>query len=257
MSKAPKAKKSKSKSPAPRKRGRPPRHSPIESTNTKAPNTISKNDELTKVLDGPSIRSHAAKHFHQAKNSGTPLTLAVIDCDDFSEVNEIFGNDRGDLFLKELASRLSNADISKSKQIGRLSGDIFLILLSDIEPEEAFLKLEQLRATVTATPLSTGRGASYRKHPLTVSIGLAGYPKDGDSLTVVLSRAMAALRRAKRLGKNRVGLPPDDNMVTKTSHYRKTQLEALRTLASRSEQGEAGLLREAIEDLLLKYKAPH
>jgi diguanylate cyclase (GGDEF)-like protein len=245
-----------SQTKSPRPRGRPRRSQKTERKSDPSPRTPkNKVDELTKVLDAPSIRSHASKLFYQAKSAGTPLTVAIIDCDDFSEVNEVFGPDRGDLFLKELATRLNKNQNIQSKTLGRLSGDIFLLLLPDVEPEEAFLKLEKLRAAVAKSPLSTGRGASYRKHQLSISVGLAGYPKDGNEQITVLSRAMAALRRAKRLGKNRVGLPPDDNMVTKTSHYSKTQLEALRTLSKRIEQGEAGLLREALEDLLLKYKA--
>ncbi|MDF1662354.1 MAG: GGDEF domain-containing protein [Planctomycetota bacterium] len=245
--------KSQSASPSPRKRGRPPKSNPAP--NPPSITTKNKVCELTKVLDAPSIRSHAQKLFQQAKTTGTPLTAAIIDGDDFAEINDIFGLDRGDLFLKELATRISKHKNVNSKRLGRLSGDIFLLLLPDIEPEEAFLKLEHVRAAVADTPISSGRGASFRKHQVTVSIGLAGYPKDGSDLKTVLFRAMAAARRAKRLGKNRVGLPPDDNMVTKTSHYPKTQLEALRALAQSCQEGEASLLREALEDLLLKYKA--
>ena len=245
--------KSQSQSPKSRKRGRPRKKSAAPTP----PPITTKNKvcELTKSLDAPSIRSHAQKLFQNAKNTGTPLTLAIIDGDDFAEINDIFGLERGDLFLKELALRISKHKNVQSKRLGRLSGDIFLLILPDIEPEEAFLKLEQVRAAVADSPLSSGRGASFRKHQVTISIGLAGYPKDGTDLKTVLFRAMAAARRAKRLGKNRVGLPPDDNMVTKTSHYPKTQLEALRNLAQNVQEGEATLLREALEDLLLKYKA--
>ena len=85
-------------------------------------------------------------------------------------------------------------------------------------------------------------------------MGVASGPRDGDTVEAVLSRAQSALRRAKALGRDRVASPPDDRMVMKTSYYAQTQLERLKALAASLDVGESTLLREALEDLLLRYK---
>lgn len=237
------------------KRGRPRRTGPGAAPGPEAPLPPlpdSNPDGLTGLPDGRSIRELARYRVAEAARNGRPLTLGVIDADDFREVNEVFGVRRADLFLKGLVKRLKSG--LKGFEIGRLAGDLFLVLLPDLEPERGFVELEAVRAAISEKPLTTGRGASYRKHALTVSIGVAGFPRDGVSFEDLLSHVLAAVRRAKRLGKDRVGLPPDDVMSTRTSHYPRSQLEALRGLSRELDCGEAALLREALEDLLLKYK---
>lgn len=209
-------------------------------------------DPLTGLADSELIRARARAAFAKAAQDGQAVTLAVLDLDDFREVNAVHDFACGDALLLALTEAFARG--FPNAPIGRLAGDAFLLILVGVEPEEAFLELEKIRARWSAREHRLGAGKSRRSLKATLSIGLAGFPKDGRLDDQVLARALAALRRAKRLGKDRIGLPPDDAMTTKTSHYTRTQLDALRRLAKDQGRNDAGLLREALEDLLLKYK---
>ena len=241
-------------SPPEGRRGRPRNDEPRPDRLLEARDLPEQVDPITGLCCGESFRRRAARGLAEAAAHGNVVSFAVIDADDFSELNEVFGEERADRFLAAFAARV--AELAPEHRLGRLAGDVFLLCLDGVEPEEAFVRMEALRSSFAERPLTTGRGRYYRKQPVTLSVGLAGFPAHGSSFKAVLGHALAALRRAKRLGKNRVGLPPAEAMGTKTSHYTKTQLGALRELAIEAGLREAELLREALEDLLLKYKSP-
>jgi predicted signal transduction protein with EAL and GGDEF domain len=86
-------------------------------------------------------------------------------------------------------------------------------------------------------------------------MGLASYPTHGNRDVELMREADQALYLAKTTGRNKVSLPlSDSRMITKTSHYTATQLERLAQLARTVKRNEASLLREALDDLLKKYK---
>jgi predicted signal transduction protein with EAL and GGDEF domain len=90
----------------------------------------------------------------------------------------------------------------------------------------------------------------------TISVGIASYPIDGTATDELLRKADQALYRAKGAGLNQVLLAHDEKMTPKTTHYTETQLERLSKLADHFEVTEARLLREAMDDLINKYKDP-
>ncbi len=89
---------------------------------------------------------------------------------------------------------------------------------------------------------------------ITISAGLATYPVDGVTQSELVRRADQALYRAKELGGNCVKLSYEERLVPKTTHYTQTQLERLTKLAETEGVGEAVLLREALDNLLLKFR---
>lgn len=89
---------------------------------------------------------------------------------------------------------------------------------------------------------------------ITLSAGIASYPVDGRSEAELLRKADQAMYRAKEMGGNQVRLAYEERMVPKTSHYTQTQLERLSRLSEKEGVGEAVLLREALDNLLLKYR---
>jgi hypothetical protein len=70
----------------------------------------------------------------------------------------------------------------------------------------------------------------------------------------LLRKADEALYRSKKIGRNRISLPASAQMITKTSYYTQSQLEQLAELARKLDRTEAFLLREALDDLLRKYR---
>jgi len=85
-------------------------------------------------------------------------------------------------------------------------------------------------------------------------VGIASCPVDGNAADELLRKADQALYRAKLAGSNQVLLAQDERMVPKTTHYTETQLERLSNLAEEMEVKEARLLREALDDIIKKYK---
>lgn len=88
---------------------------------------------------------------------------------------------------------------------------------------------------------------------ITITGGIAAYPIDGSTESEILRKADQALYRAKRTGRNSIRLAYEEKMAPKTSHFTLTQLERLSSLSKGEGVGEAVLLREALDDLLIKY----
>ena len=125
-----------------------------------------------------------------------PLCLVIADIDLFRNFNDRFGYLTGDAVLRRMASRLSDG-LRAQDLIARFGGEEFLILLPQASVEEALPIAERLRELVAiGSGLQTGVG-------VTLSCGVAGM-LPGESLEGLISRADAALRRAKENGRDRV-----------------------------------------------------
>lgn len=228
------------------KRGRRPRPSPqpcIEAREDR--------DQLTGALTSESFRALLHNRIFDAARSGEALCLLLLDLDDFSELQSVHGRDFGDAVLQHLYQRLERFD---SAPIGRLGGDCFATIWAG-EPEAVFVRAEDLRKSLSARPVSIGRGLARRSEKLSASIAISGFPRHGFDTREVFAQSLAAMRRAKRLGKDRVALPPEESMTAKTSHFLPSQLEALRELAARCGRSEAEVLREALDEWILLHKS--
>jgi diguanylate cyclase (GGDEF)-like protein len=206
-------------------------------------------------LSGLPYRSHARASWERALRealaTGESAVLALIDVDEFSRHLEELGEARGEALLGGIATRLQG---TLGEGLGRLAGDRFGLVLRGLEVEEALGLLETARAAVDRTPLRVGRGVRKRQVAATVSVGLAGLRRDGGDLRTLLVAAQGALWRAKSLGGNRCGLATRERMALKTSYYPGHQLAELKQLAKSLGVKESVLLREALDDLFLKYK---
>lgn len=128
-----------------------------------------------------------------------PFGVILVDIDDFKQVNDRYDHSTGDAALIWLASRLSDAT-REIDVVARWGGEEFIVLLPRAGLDETATVAERVRATVAAEPIVDGT----KIIPLTVSIGFAVHPKDGDTADGLFRAADAALLRAKRMGKNRV-----------------------------------------------------
>jgi len=186
----------------------------------------------------------------RGRDHDTPVAMAVLDIDLFGRINEQFGRELGDTVLCELSSALRDA-FGGVALICRYGGDAWSLMWEGTEKEQAFLSLERFRETIAGQ----SDKVSGEKVPLTISAGLAASPDDGTRPQELINKAHEALYRAKVAGRNRVCLAREENMVTKTSYYTQGQLMGLRRLAERMGIKDAELLREALNDLLLKHNA--
>ena len=175
------------------------------------------------------------------------VALAVLDVDYFLEINDGFGYEIGDRVLQALAALLSRHATDAAY---RISGDEFAIMLPNATLEQAFLRMEALRTSVQE---AVDHFELPSRRAVTVTVGVAQYPRDAKDLPGILSAADAALQAAKEAGRNQVGLPPNEEMVMKSCYYSSSSMRKLKELAKRLNRKESHLLREALDDLLRKY----
>ncbi|MGY2004023.1 GGDEF domain-containing protein [Blastococcus sp. SYSU DS1024] len=137
-------------------------------------------DPLTGVANRRAWEEQAEGHLSRAARTGEPLSFAILDLDDFKEVNDRDGHRAGDDLLRALTAswrrRLRRADV-----LGRYGGDEFVLCLPATDEDAAWELMAALRAT----------------HPFTWTAGVAS-ARPGDELAGVLSRADAQLYRRKR-----------------------------------------------------------
>ncbi len=204
-------------------------------------------DVLTK-LPG---RDAFEKSFAQAlaKADSGAITLALIDVDNFANLNKAHGHEGGDAVLKAVAEALG---AMTGALLARYGGDEFVALFIGVEREQAFLRLEKVREAIAATEALSVEGKSHALR-LSISAGAAAYPIDGTNEAELMRKADGALYRAKISGRDKVMLAFEEKMAPKTAHFTITQLERLAELAKDQGVGEAVLLREALDDLLVKY----
>lgn len=181
--------------------------------------------------------------------NGLPVSLAFVDIDFFARLNEELGQAGGDAVLVAVAGRLASMEGARALRYG---GDEFAVLFEGIEREQAFLRLEKAREAI-ASISSLEVGGKPVTLSLSISVGIAAFPIDGSNEAELMRKADGALYRAKLGGRNKVSLAYEEKMAPKTSHFTLTQLERLALLAKDQGVGEAVLLREALDDLLVKY----
>lgn len=208
---------------------------------------------VTGLPVGAAARDAWAAQVEQALAGGRPCAFALLDVDDFGRHVRDLGLARSDLLLAEVATRLAEP-LGEGCWLGRLAGDQFGVVLPGVELEVALGTIELARRAASSAPYKLGRGVRRRQVAATLSAGLAALHRHGQSFRELLDEARLALWRAKALGGDRIGLPDKERMTLKTSYYPQGQLDRLKRLAHAEGVKEAVLLREALGDVLLKYK---
>jgi diguanylate cyclase (GGDEF)-like protein len=153
-------------------------------------------DSLTGLLNRRGFELEMEKALATAEELRLPLSLWVLDCDDFKEVNDRAGHEFGDALLREVGHVLA-AIVPESAQAGRLGGDEFVVMLPGTDPIAAEQIAETARAQLAA-------GLDDAGFPLRLSGGIATYPFDGGGASQLLRASDQALYEAKETGKNQI-----------------------------------------------------
>lgn len=151
----------------------------------------------------PNFRSLSTRFAHEIKRATRYrrlLSLLIMDLDGFKDVNDRFGHLAGNAALKHVAILLRSL-LRDTDVIGRYGGDEFMVLLPETPKHLAERLAMDIRALISATPLSW-RGATQL--PLTVSLGMASFPRDAQTAESLMAEADGALYDAKLAGRNRV-----------------------------------------------------
>ena len=155
-------------------------------------------DELTQVLNRRGIMEILQREFARSKRFNTPLSVGIVDLDDFKKINDTYGHLIGDKVLKTVASIIKN-NLRITDAVGRYGGEEFLIVLPDTDSEAAEIAAEKLRKAVEKKVFKY-KDETFK---VTISIGIA-QRKETDTLESLLQRADEALYLSKKSGKNRI-----------------------------------------------------
>lgn len=157
-------------------------------------------DSLTGILNRGEVVEMLKLEMERARRAGKPVSVVLADVDHFKKINDTFGHPFGDKVLKEVAKCL-RSKLRVYDGVGRYGGEEFLLVLTDCNLMNAIIKADDIRASISKTPFTSGTLSSS----LTVSMGV-GVSTDhpaGD-VAALLNQADQGLYRAKANGRNRV-----------------------------------------------------
>jgi diguanylate cyclase (GGDEF)-like protein len=152
-------------------------------------------DPLTGLQNRRGFEESFGAEVERAKREGRSLTVLLGDLDHFKALNDRMGHPAGDAALVRVGQLLLAA-LRRPDPVARTGGEEFALILPGAAGEEAWSIAERLRASVE----DTFRNEAVE---LTISLGLAQFPQNGDTADTLLDAADQALYAAKRLGRNR------------------------------------------------------
>jgi len=153
-------------------------------------------DELTDLYNRRYLEKSLEVEFKKSERYNTELSLALIDVDDFKNINDTFGHRTGDDALRFVADTLKSS-LRRADIAVRMGGDEFLAIMPLTNLESAWSVIERIRIIIQneSFPTSTSH--------ISISAGVTGWVK-GDTPENALKRVDSYLYRAKQSGKNRV-----------------------------------------------------
>ncbi|MBF0159781.1 MAG: diguanylate cyclase [Magnetococcales bacterium] len=162
-----------------------------------------KESAMTDALTGLRNRRFLQESFESlcsgSKRRGTLVGLLLCDLDHFKQVNDSYGHPAGDEILRQAATLMKEA-VRMTDLVFRFGGEEFLIVLVDIEPDQAWQIAEKVRNSIEKHRFKLPEGNFIEK---TVSIGVSEYPKDIDNFWQAVKYADLALYQSKSSGRNR------------------------------------------------------
>ena len=153
-------------------------------------------DALTGLPNHGAMVGALALEIEPARRSGATISVALLDLDNFRNVNDTHGHEAGDIALLQLARTLQAA-LPPGVTLGRYGPDEFLIVASGLEPSELEPYLASARLSLAAQELEID---STERLPISISGAIAAFPDDARSVTELLSVVAVALAAAKVSG---------------------------------------------------------
>jgi diguanylate cyclase (GGDEF)-like protein len=154
-------------------------------------------DALTELKNYRAFQERLNEEFQRVLRYREPLSLIMIDVDNFKEYNDTFGHPAGDRVLQHLAHLMQDAQRS-ADMVARYGGEEFVIIMPETDTPGAMEAAERIRRTVEQEPWSL--------HPITISIGVTSITETTKTPTQLLEEADRALYASKKQGRNRVTL---------------------------------------------------
>lgn len=157
-------------------------------------------DPLTGAYNRAYVQERLVQEVMQARRSGNPLTVALVDVDHLKRYNDSYGHHVGDEVLRTVADAIGGV-FRVTDVVARYGGDEFLMIIPGSQVDDALPRLESLPERIAELSRRTPRIAL--RVP-TVSIGAAECPADGSTAEDLLRAADRRLYLAKQAGRNQV-----------------------------------------------------
>jgi diguanylate cyclase (GGDEF)-like protein len=160
-------------------------------------------DGLTGCFNRRSFEMQLERDLHMATRMRLPLSLILLDLDNFKRVNDTFGHEAGDVALRLLADGLRD-ELRSVDTAARYGGEEFAVILPQAGIDGAMIVAERLRRRIELMEVP---GVGH----VTASLGIASFPQHASSRDTLLLAADRALYDAKNAGRNCVCIPPEDS----------------------------------------------
>ena len=160
---------------------------------------LSITDGLTRLYNSRHFFGRAREEIERCNRYASPLSLILLDVDNFKKFNDSYGHIDGDRVLARLADIIRDG-IRGVDSAYRYGGEEFIVLFPETEPGEAVIVAERIRQNFERTTFSPADGICVN---MSISIGGGSY-HSGEDLTSFVKRIDGAMYEAKRLGRNRV-----------------------------------------------------
>jgi len=160
---------------------------------------LSVTDRLTELYNHGYFQQRLDEELKRSVRFGHPMSLVMIDIDNFKEFNDNYGHPQGDEVLKAV-SAIIRQNLREMDIAARYGGEEFVIVLPETETPGAVAVAERVRSDVETRLFKPGGAAVNR----TVSVGVATFPRHASNAIRLLEASDAAMYSAKRAGKNRV-----------------------------------------------------
>ena len=157
-------------------------------------------DPLTGLFNRRYMEETLRREILRVQRKGAPLGIIMLDLDLFKHFNDSFGHEAGDILLKAVGSLLQTT-IRREDIACRYGGEEFILILPEATMETTRERAELIRQGVQLLQVQY-QGESLGQ--ITVSLGVAGFPLQGDEGEAIIRAADAAMYQAKQGGRNRV-----------------------------------------------------
>ena len=160
---------------------------------------LSATDQLTGLDNRRVMMRRLAQEHARFLRTGQAYTVVMMDLDYFKKVNDTYGHGVGDQVLQGVAGTLQS-NLRSADTLARMGGEEFMLLMPSTDADGALVHAERVRERIANASLPTDSGHLQ----ITMSLGVAEVLPSDASFTPVVSRADAALYRAKTAGRNAV-----------------------------------------------------
>jgi two-component system cell cycle response regulator len=154
-------------------------------------------DKLTKLYCRGYFDHFLDLEIKRSLRQNTPIALLLIDIDNFKQINDTFGHLEGDKILRELGEQI-RTNIREIDMAARYGGEEFAVVMPNTDLMAAKQAAERIRQAIQKNSFN------HRKSLVTISIGIALYPSDANSMDKLIEKADGYLYKAKQKGKNQV-----------------------------------------------------